>query len=39
MEYGVDISPTVLSEREFATWSPFTARVKKEGVILYTGPG
>ncbi len=35
VDYGVYISPLVMSERRFQTWSPLLERVKKEGIELW----
>ena len=35
LEYGVLVSPTVLSKEEYRIWSPFTARIKQEGIELW----
>jgi len=35
VDYGVYISPLVISARRFRTWSPLLERVKKEGVELW----
>jgi len=36
MEYNVDISPTIVAERDLNKWSPLMANVKAEGIILWT---
>jgi predicted nucleotidyltransferase len=38
MEYGVDISPTVISEAEFEEQPPLVQTVAREGIELWT-PG
>lgn len=35
VDYGVYISPLVMSEHRFQTWSPLLERVKKEGIELW----
>jgi predicted nucleotidyltransferase len=37
LEYGVYISPLVISERRFHEWSPLTERVKEEGIDIWKG--
>jgi predicted nucleotidyltransferase len=36
MDYGVDISPTVMSEDEFAEQPPLVQTITKEGIDLWT---
>jgi hypothetical protein len=36
MKYGVDISPTVMSEDEFAERPPLAQTIIKEGIELWT---
>ena len=35
LEYGVYISPLVISERRFHEWSPLTNRAKEEGIEIW----
>jgi len=35
LEYGVYISPLVISERRFREWSPLTERVQEQGVEIW----
>jgi predicted nucleotidyltransferase len=35
LEYGVYVSPLVMSERRFHEWSPLVQRVKEEGVEIW----
>jgi hypothetical protein len=35
VDYGVYISPLVMSEQQFQDWSPLGERVKKEGIELW----
>jgi hypothetical protein len=39
MEYGVDISPTVISEAEFEEQPPLAQTVIREGIELWTPSG
>lgn len=39
MEYGVNISPTLVSEDEYRDRTPIVARAEQEGVVLWTRPG
>jgi len=35
LEYGVYLSPVVMSERRFQAWSPLAQQVKKEGIVIW----
>ncbi len=35
LEYGVLLSPKVMSQKRFERWSPLGSQVKKEGVTLW----
>jgi predicted nucleotidyltransferase len=37
LEYGVYVSPLVMSEHRFREWSPLVQRVKEEGVEIWKG--
>ncbi len=36
LDYGVYISPIVISDYQFQAWSPLLSQVKKEGVEIWT---
>jgi predicted nucleotidyltransferase len=36
LEYGVALSPIVISEKRFSRWSPLTSRIRREGIELWT---
>jgi len=36
LEYGVALSPVVMSEKRFNRWSPLTNRIRREGIELWT---
>jgi predicted nucleotidyltransferase len=35
LEYGIYVSPLVMSERRFREWSPLVQRVKEEGIEIW----
>jgi predicted nucleotidyltransferase len=36
LEYGVTLSPVVMSEKRFNRWSPLTHRIQREGIEVWT---
>ncbi len=39
MTYGVNISPTLVSEEEYHRRTPIVIRAEQEGMVLWTRPG
>ncbi len=33
--FGVDLSPIIIEEKELETWSPFIEHIKQEGITLW----
>lgn len=36
LNYGADISPRIMPEKEFKEWSPFTDNVRRDAVLLWS---
>jgi hypothetical protein len=35
LEYGVTLSPLVMSEKRFKQWSPLNNRIKQDGIDIW----